>query len=110
VETVDDLKATREPLVRFSEEMGAWNRELKEFLMTNLYRHHRVMRMSAKAQRFLRELFEAYRSDPQQLPPDAQRRIGPDGLERAVCDYIAGMTDRSALDEYKKLFDPYERV
>ncbi|MBK7974791.1 MAG: deoxyguanosinetriphosphate triphosphohydrolase [Deltaproteobacteria bacterium] len=110
VQSLDDVRATKEHVVTFGADMAELNAELKRFLKANLYDHHRVMRMSAKAQRFLRELFQAYCSDSRQLPPAVQRRMETEGLERAVADHIAGMTDRSALDEYKKLFDPYERV
>ncbi len=110
IESPEDVRNSREHLVSFGAEMAELNRELKQFLKQNLYDHHRVIRMSAKAQRFVRELFQAYCSDSRQLPPDVQRRVESEGLERAVADHIAGMTDRSALDEYKKLFDPYERV
>jgi dGTPase len=66
--------------------------------------------MSDKARRFITELFRAYMEKPEQLPPSTQKKIEKCGIHRVVCDYIAGMTDRYALDEYKKLFDPYERV
>jgi dGTPase len=82
------------------------DRELKDFLYNNLYRHWRVMRMDLKARRFLSDLFEAYTISPVILPTSVQRRIEPQGLHRTVCDYIAGMTDRFALEEYNKLFNP----
>ena len=66
--------------------------------------------MSDKARRFIGELFNVYLEKPEQLPPSDQKKITKTGSHRAICDYIAGMTDRYALDEYKKLFDPYERV
>jgi dGTPase len=66
--------------------------------------------MSNKAKRFLKELFKVYIDKPEQLPTHIQKRIKNDGVHRVVCDYIAGMTDRFALDEYKKLFDPDEKV
>jgi dGTPase len=66
--------------------------------------------MSDKARRFIIELFNVYMEKPEQLPPDDQKKIKKSGSHRVICDYIAGMTDRYALDEYKKLFDPYERV
>jgi dGTPase len=66
--------------------------------------------MAQKAKRFIQELFQEYVRNPAQLPPDYQEHIKEDGPQRVACDYIAGMTDRFALDEYKKLFDPYERV
>ena len=86
-------------------------RELKDFLFANMYRHYRVVRMGDKAGRILRDLFEAYVAEPRQLPaalPGAQ--LERDGVHRVVCDYIAGMTDRFALDEHRKLFDPAVRV
>jgi dGTPase len=88
------------------------NRELKAFLMSNFYRHPRVVRMAVKAQRLLTALFEAYVTEPQQLPLEIQARIrrGPDSPQRVICDYIAGMTDRYAISEYQKLFDPEARV
>jgi len=78
--------------------------------MDKLYHHYRVIRMADKAKRFIGELFEVYCGRPEALPPDVQKRIPLDGVRRVVCDYIASMTDRYALDEYKKLFDPYAKV
>ena len=78
--------------------------------MQRLYHHYRVVRMSIKAKRFIRELFEEYLERPEQLPAEFQVKIVKEGKHRVVCDYIAGMTDRYALDEYKKLFNPYEKV
>ncbi len=84
------------------------NRELKDFLMQNFYRHPRLVRMSVKANRLLSELFHAYLAEPLQLPREIQTRLqrGPDAPERVICDYIAGMTDRYAISEHRKLFDP----
>jgi dGTPase len=86
--------------------MVARNRQLKDFLYKNLYRHHRVVRMQTKAERILKELFTAYREEPQMLPQHIQAFIPERGLERTICDYLAGMTDRFAVDEYNKLFEP----
>ena len=88
------------------------NRELKKFLYDNFYRHFRVMRMATKAERLLRNLFDAYVAEPLQLPLEVQARVAssPEGLQRVVCDYLAGMTDRYAVQEYKRLYDPEERV
>jgi dGTPase len=83
---------------------------MREVLMNKLYRHYRVMRMSNKASRFLRSLFQVYSDDPRQLPPQAQEDLEKKGKYRVICDYMAGMTDRYALDQYKKFFEPYERV
>ena len=84
--------------------------ELRAFLMKNLYNNFRVIRMSDKARRFIIELFNVYLEKPEQLPPSDQENIKKYAIHRVICDYIAGMTDRYALDEYKKLFEPYERV
>ena len=97
-------------VVSFSKNMLDSRRPLREFLMNNLYHHYRVVRMSNKAKRFIMELFEDYLEKPEQLPAQIQKKIPKDGVRRVVCDYIAGMTDRYALDEYKKLFYPYEKV
>jgi dGTPase len=85
-------------------------RELKEFLFREMYRHYRVVRMGDKAGRILRDLFDSLVREPRQLPPRFQERIDGDGVHRVVCDYIAGMTDRFALQEHRRLFDPTVRV
>jgi dGTPase len=105
-----DVRKIDKKIVSFSKDMLKLRKPLREFLMQNLYQHYRVIRMSIKAKRFIQELFKVYIEKPEQLPPQMQKRIAKDGVRRAVCDYIAGMTDRYALDEYKKLFDPYEKV
>lgn len=96
--------------IRFSDGMFENRQPLRKFLMNNLYQHYRVVRMSDKAHRFIKKLFEVYLTRPQQLPPNAQKGLKREGAHRVICDYIAGMTDRYALDEYKKFFEPYERV
>ncbi len=110
VGSVKDVRNHPDLLVGHSPEMAAQNRELKGFLYENLYRHWRVMRMQTKAAWFIRQLFQAYTSQPGILPPVVRERIEQDGLQRAVCDYIAGMTDRFALQEYRRLFGPFEHV
>ncbi len=112
---VDSVAAVRdagENLAGFSPELRAMNQELKAFLMANFYRHPRVVRMAYKANRLLTALFEAYMEEPRQLPRDVQARMqrGPDLPERVICDYIAGMTDRYAIKEHQRLFDPEERT
>ncbi len=109
-QSVQEVRDWPTGVVGFSAERAAKNRELKDFLMANLYRHYRVRRMAAKAERFITELFEAYVKEPTQLPDTTQARLQEENLYRVVCDYIAGMTDRYALEEYRKLFDPSERV
>jgi dGTPase len=110
VGSVDDLRALDHNLIGFSDEMLGRNRQHKGFLYRRMYQHHRVLRMHVKAERVLQQLFEAYAEEPRQMPESTQARIDQVGLQRAVCDYIAGMTDSFALDEHQKLFDPATRV
>jgi dGTPase len=110
VRSVEDVRGAGRRLVSYSPEMQARVRELKDFLYKNMYRHYRVVRMGDKAGRILRDLFESYVGEPLQLPPQYQQRIEQDGVHRVVCDYIAGMTDRFAMDEHRKLFDPLVKV
>ena len=110
ITTMDDLRRVNRPVVHFSETITLQNMELKRFLFNNLYRHHKVDKMRVKAEIFITRLFETYLHYPNLLPPKYQARFERSGLQRVVCDYIAGMTDRFALDEYKRLFEPYERV
>lgn len=112
IDSPEAVRDYRQPLVGFSAELEEKRRELKKFLKVNLYRHYLVTRMMIKAQRVVADLFEAYRGEPALLPPHIRQRREREGesLERVVCDYIAGMTDRFALQEHKKLFDPLERV
>ena len=105
-----DVQAARERLAAFSPEMERFRAPLKRFLIERLYHHHRVVRMAEKAQRLLVALFEAYLGKPEQLPDTTRNRMKQEDPHRVVCDYIAGMTDRYAVEEYRKLFDPSERV
>ena len=97
-------------MIGFSSELTQKREELRAFLKARLYRHYRVVRMSDKARRFLRALFDVYLARPEQLPPGSQKRLKSEGPHRVICDYLAGMTDRYAQDEYKKFFEPFERV
>jgi dGTPase len=108
--SAQDVREQEEDLVVFSPEMVVKNRQLKDFLYQNLYRHWRVMRMQEKAQRALVRLFGVYEAGPYQLPFEVQERAAEGDLQRVICDYIAGMTDRYALQEHCKLFDPCEPV
>jgi dGTPase len=111
VRTLDDVRRCRIRLAGFSPEMADRNRHLKRVLLERLYSHYRVTRMAMKAQKIMTDLFHTYMEEPQQMPPHTYQRIETgESKARVVADYIAGMTDRFALDEYKKLFDPYERV
>ena len=110
VQSVNDIRSLPSNVVTHSEAMQAKSRELKDFLYKNLYRHWRVMRMASKAHRFLTQLVHLYVAEPMLLPWETQARLENETLQRVVCDYIAGMTDRYALQEYQKLFDPMEKV
>ncbi|NQT07095.1 MAG: deoxyguanosinetriphosphate triphosphohydrolase [Candidatus Omnitrophica bacterium] len=110
IKNTSQVRKLPERLVTFSKEMEHKRKTIKEFLMKNLYNHYRVVRMHDKARRFIQDLFRTYIDCPQQLPPSAKTRLKKEGTYRVICDYVAGMTDRYALDEYKKFFDPYERV
>ena len=105
--SIEDVRKSF-PLVKFSETIQQQQLELKQFLRANLYRHYRVNRMSAKAQRTIRELFDVFMEDSGLLPEDFQQRTQSD-LPRAVSDYIAGMTDRYAMKEYQRVFVVSER-
>ena len=91
------------PIVAFSTEIIELSRELKTFLRSHLYRHYRVMRMSAKAHRIISDLFRAFMDDPRLLPPKFGQQAEAD-RPRVVADYIAGMTDRYAIREHRRIF------
>jgi len=97
-------------VVGYSPEMGRMVRQLKDYLYENMYRHYRLVRMQVKAERFVAALFEAYVAEPGMLPMKTQQQLENLPVERVVCDYIAGMTDRYALEEWEKLFDPYRNA
>ena len=100
--SIDEVR--RAPaLIGFSSRILEQSRELKRFLHDNLYRHQRVLRMSTKARRIVTELFGALLAEPRLLPPDFQARAREDA-PRAIADYIAGMTDRYAIREHRRLF------
>jgi len=108
VASVEALQRLSYNVVSWGDTMTRRNQQLKRFLYDNMYRHFRVVRMQVKAENILSDLFQGYLREPAQLPRDVQKRAEAKGdLPRAVCDYIAGMTDRFALDEHYKLFDPY---
>ena len=110
IESVAALQAMPENVVALSDEMHTMTRELKHFLYERLYRHPRVMRMQMKAERIIAALFDVYIAEPRQLPWEEQAKLETRSLHRTVCDYLAGMTDRYALQEHAKMFDPFERV
>jgi dGTPase len=110
IQSMNDLRRVNRNLVGFSPGLVEKNRQLKGFLFDKLYRHHKVERMRIKADRCLSQLFDTYCHHPTLLPKKYLKRMEIIGKERVICDYIAGMTDRFALDEFKRLFEPYERV
>jgi len=114
---VEDVRTRTEPLLRFGPEVAAEHLELKRYLRQHLYRHYKVLRMTNKAGRVVRELFDALFGDVDLMPTEHQqaaRRMeaedGRAGRARAVADYIAGMTDRFAILEHRRLFEPSERT
>jgi dGTPase len=109
VASPEDVRANT-TLVRFSDQMRKEKEVLEQFLRENLYAHYRVVRMVTKAKRFVEDLFREYVRNPLQLPTEYRQWVRKEGLERGVCDYIAGMTDRYAQEEHMKLFNPFERV
>ena len=110
VKSLDDVRSAPGRLIRFSEPLQPKVKELEQFLRKTVYRHYRIARMTTKAKRFIVKIFEAFREDPCQLPPQYQAQAETEGLETAISDYIAGMTDRYAQDEYQRLYEPFERV
>jgi len=116
-QNIDDIRAQRDPLIRFSSDMLTANQSMKRFLRDNLYNHYRVHRMTSKAQRTITALFDAFMHEPRLLKPAHQAKIkqfevedGDSGRARVIADYIAGMTDRYAITEYRRLFEPDART
>jgi dGTPase len=104
-----DVRVLGKAMVGFSADMAAKEKAVKTFLFANMYRHNRVNRMTSKAKRIVRDLFDLLLAEPHLLPEDWSAGIdGPKTLKtaRRVADYIAGMTDKFALDEHARLFDP----
>jgi dGTPase len=114
---IDAVRSRTEPLMGMSESMRAQHLELKQFLREQVYRHQRVLRMTTKAKRVVSALFTAFMDEIKLMPAEhrdtalrAEQRDGVSGRARIVADYIAGMTDRYAILEYQRLFDPAERT
>ena len=115
IKTLDDVRNQKEPIVQFSEQMSAEILALKQFLRKELYQHYRVHRMSNKAKQIITGLFTAFMNDIKLLPPEHQTTVheyqeqfGDKGQARVVSDYVAGMTDRFAITEYGRIFNPGE--
>jgi dGTPase len=116
-DTIDAVRALSKPLVGLSESAREEHAELKAFLGEHLYKHYKVLRMTSKARRTLKALFGAFFEDISLMPPEhrdvaarSETSQGPAGRARAVADYIAGMTDRYAIAEHRRLFDATERT
>ena len=114
--SIDDVRHHDKPLIQMSELAGAQHRELKQFLRDKVYKHYRVLRMTTKAQQVVTALFDAFMSMPELMPPEHQHgaaklhvELGMAGRARVVADYIAGMTDRYAVLEHERVFDPAKR-
>lgn len=108
VETAEDVRGLNRPLAVFSDEMYAHNKELKAFLMKNMYRHYKVNRMCSKARRVVKELFELFHNEPECLPTEWRMQVDKAGSQKCavvVADFIASMTDRYAIDEHRRLYD-----
>jgi dGTPase len=123
VHSIAEVRSHPNALIGFSDTTGELNYTLKSFLREQLYKHYKVRRMTTKARRVVRDLFDAFFTDPALMPDEheartrselvpgaAGRSAGPAGRARAVADYIAGMTDRYAILEHSRLFDPRERT
>jgi dGTPase len=110
IQTLQDVRQFPQLLVAQGPEVCALKEELEDFLHRRVYHHFRVQRMAVKGRRVVQTLFAEFSRAPELLPERYFRRIPAMGLERVVCDYLAGMTDRFALDEYLRLFQPYSIV
>ncbi len=108
IHSVDKVRCQPGKLLAFNPKLAKKRGQLREFLNQKLYQHYKVVKMSDKARRFIEKLFQCYVSNPEQLPPTSRQRVRAEGAHRVVCDYIAGMTDRYAHNEYRRLFQPYE--
>ncbi|RUA18038.1 MAG: deoxyguanosinetriphosphate triphosphohydrolase [Clostridia bacterium] len=112
IQSVDDVRAVGHNIASFSPELIEANSIQKRYLYNHFYRSYRVIRMASKAEMILANLFKAYVTEPGMLPPETQQKLvlGEDDVYRTICDYLAGMTDRYAIQEYDRLFSPDQRV
>lgn len=110
IDSVERVRRAKGHVVAFSAPLQQHKDALQKHLFDRVYHHYRVARMTAKAKRFVQAIFGAYIADPLALPPHDQAWAKEVGLHQAVCDYVAGMTDRYAQEEYLKLFEPNERT
>jgi dGTPase len=108
VDSADAVRNAEQRFVRLSKPVERRFLELKRFLRTNLYHHDQVVAMSRRTERVVADLYGVYGDDPAKLPPQVPDRFASDGKERAIADYIAGMTDRFALAEHRRLTESDE--
>jgi dGTPase len=108
VTTVDDVRCAPIRIAAFGKEVSEKNKELKQFLHKNMYSHRKVLRMEFKAELTLEGIFNAYKKMPTLLPDSVQKCSLGGSLERRICDYVSGMTDRYAINEYKNLYSADE--
>jgi dGTPase len=112
IASTEDVRSLEKPLVAFSPAMDEQMRTLKQFLIKNMYRHYYVNRMTSKARRIVRQLFDFFFNEPDCLPTEWQKHAGKPGSRKTaetVSDFIAGMTDRFAVNEYERIFNVRER-
>lgn len=109
VDSAEQLQLLSFNVVSYSGQLSQHLRALKDFLYEQMYRHYRLMRMQTKAERYIFEIFKAYLKEPLMLPTKTKAKLDQLPIERVVTDYIAGMTDRYALEEWQKLFAPFRR-
>jgi len=106
IASVEDVRRAPQPLAQLPASLLGEFRSLRAFLYASFYQHYEVLRQVAKAQQVLEQLFSTYTRHPELLPPQVRQAAELEGRERAVCDYLAGMTDRFAVEEYARLFNP----
>ncbi|MCY3782060.1 MAG: deoxyguanosinetriphosphate triphosphohydrolase [Chloroflexi bacterium] len=104
-----DVQNHSQAVLRHSDKQQALNAELKDFLFHAMYRHYRIVRMQTRAEHFLQALFASYIKEPRQLPEVYRAKLELESTHRVIADYIASLTDRSALQEFRQLFDPISR-
>lgn len=104
-----DVQQHPQPLVTHSDEQKRDNSALKAFLFNKMYRHYRIVRMQARAEHVLQTLYDSYMNEPLQLPEEYRARLDREMRERVVADYLASLTDRSAIQQYRQIFEPMTR-
>jgi dGTPase len=110
INSLQDVREGKSPAVGPGLEVKEWKAKLENFLHDRVYRHSRVLRMAAKGQRVIERLFEEFKKSPEQLPERYRQRAETGQLDRTICDYLAGMTDRFVQEEYLRLFQPFTSV